>query len=220
MSIIELYHTSFYVSWLSILLPLILIGLNIQKQPLAIRWLFFYLLFSFFCDLALELGYRFFSINLNTIVTFYHLISLPLICTFIYYLLDRPTWKLSLTLINIGYILFVIINFLFIQKSNPNSYSQTIHAFIIIVLCLAYYYKLLHELPTGQIHRLPGFWICSALFITFSGKIFIYTVTHYLVVVARDNMALIWTFHNFLSLICNLLIGLGVWLNHKQLKST
>jgi hypothetical protein len=115
---------------------------------------------------------------------------------------------------------FGIVNFLFIQTKYVNSYSNSLHTLIILILSIVYFYKLLRDLPAQQLQRLPMFWIISGFFFSNAGKLVIYTVTHYLIHFVQDNMIIVWSFHNFLTIIANLLIGYGAWLNHKQLRST
>jgi hypothetical protein len=83
-----------------------------------------------------------------------------------------------------------------------------------------FFYKLLQELPTQQLQRMPLFWIVSGFFFSYSGKIVIFTATYYLLTVEKDNLILALAFHNFLSNMANLLFVIGTSIQYKQIKST
>ncbi len=72
------------------------------------------------------------------------------------------------------YFLFSTLNILFLQQDKINSYSDTLSAIVFIILPIAYFYKLMVDLSSTQIHRLPMFWINSAVFIYYAG-IFLFT---------------------------------------------
>jgi hypothetical protein len=208
-----------YGSLVSLLVPLVFILLNSNRQPQAYLWLAYSLIFSLLCDVAGRILFAL-GINPNFSNTVYWLFSVIPITVFFYYAINWKTITGYLMVTNVAYLVFGIVNFLFIQTRTVNSYSNVFHSLIIIVLSILFFYKLLKELPAQQLQRLPLFWIVSAFFFTNAGKLAIYTVTHYLVHFLKDNLIILWSFHNFLTIIGNLLIGYGAWLNHKQLRST
>ncbi|MBT1697281.1 hypothetical protein KK083_10365 [Fulvivirgaceae bacterium PWU4] len=123
--------------------------------------------------------------------------------------------KRTFIFINILYFIFSLVNLLFLQKSSLHSYSQTLQSIIILFLCIIFYFKLLKELPTQQIQKLPLFWIVSGFFFSYAGKLVIYAITHYMIAIG-DDFILISIFHVSLTLIAYLIMAVGVWLNDKQ----
>jgi hypothetical protein len=208
-----------YTQLLTLLVPLALLLLGFNRQPKVYLWLVISLLFSLMCDIAGRILILF-STSPNFSNTVYWLFSIIPITTFFYYAIKWRSLQAYLIVINIAYLLFGVVNYLYIQAESVNSYSNILHSLIILVLCIVYFYKLLKDLPAQQLQRLPMFWIVSAFFFSHAGKLVIYTVTHYLIHFVRDNLIIVWSFHNFLSIIANLLIAYGAWLNHKQLRST
>jgi hypothetical protein len=97
-----------------------------------------------------------------------------------------------------------------------NSYTYTIHTIVVLMLSVVYFFKLLKELPAEQLQKFPMFWIVSGIFFSHAGKLVIYAVTHFLIHVVKDNMIVMFSFHNFLTIIGNVIVAYGVWLNFKE----
>jgi hypothetical protein len=193
--------------------------MNFNRQPSEIRWLTILLYLSFFCDalaifLVLNRG------NPNHASSLFWISGLALLSGFFYHIIGWSRLKAGLIFINVAYFVFAVANFLVIQKSALNSYTVTIESIIVLTLSILYFYKLLRDLPTQQLQKLPLFWIVAGFFFTYAGKLVVYTVTDYLIRFQDNDLEVIWTFHNFLTVIANLLIGYGAWLNHKKLRST
>jgi hypothetical protein len=216
---VRLLDWFFYASLITLLIPLAFFITDLNRQPRSILWLVISLFFSFSCDIAGNILIRLGN-SPNVAGTTYSLLSLIPLSLFFYYAIKWPHLKKYLWFINVVYMVFGIVNFLFIQTKYVNSYSNSLHTLIILILSIVYFYKLLRDLPAQQLQRLPMFWIISGFFFSNAGKLVIYTVTHYLIHFVQDNMIIVWSFHNFLTIIANLLIGYGAWLNHKQLRST
>ena len=205
------------VNILILAIPVIILFSNLKRQSWSFKWLAFLLAFT----LAIEVtGPTFFllGLNPNIVANASYLFSIPLFCIFSAQVME---WKrirpwLVVTFLYVGFTCF---NLFFIQKISINSYTDVLQSLIILLLCLAYFYKLLKELPTQQLQTLPLFWIMSAFFFTNAGKLAIYAVTDYMIHVEKDNLILVWSVHNFLSLVGYIMIGYGAWLNHKEFKS-
>lgn len=213
---IAILHTIFYASLITIIIPLILLTISINRQPGHFIWLTVFLSFSFMCDIAGRLLLHN-GINPNYAGHAYQLGNIALISVFFHYIINWTKLKACLLVGNILYFAFAVFNVAFLQKAQVNSYTQVLQSIIILILCIWFFYKLLRELPTQQIQKLPLFWIASALFFTYSGKLVVYAVAHYLSHVLKDNLIILWSLHNLLSVIGNLLIAWGTWLQLKKL---
>lgn len=193
---------------------------RLNCQPKAIFWLAIVFLFSFLCDLAsfiivfLDEQPR---INPNIVSQFgYHTIAVIFESAMFYWLIKWRGLKPVIVVICIGYVLFAIVNFLFLQKTSFTSFTSACHSLIVLFYSVLFYYKLLKDLPAQQVQSLPEFWIVSGFFFSFAGKLVVYTVTHFLLIYLKDNMIMIWTFHNLLSIFGNGLSGYGVWLHYRH----
>jgi hypothetical protein len=155
--------------------------------------------------------------NPNYAATVYDIIVFPLITT-IYYNSVGGRHKRLFIFISIAVVLFTIINVAFIQKSSINSYTLVIQSIVIICYCLYYFYWLLRELPTSQLHLLPMFWINSAYILFFSGNLFLFVFTSYLVNVLNNDLLVYWSLHNVLGIIEGLMIIVALWMDLRNIR--
>jgi hypothetical protein len=200
------------------LFALTLLISNLKRQLSYLKWLALWLLLFFTSETGGVLSFVLDG-NPNVFGNAYSILCILPLSIFFYRLIAWESFCIPIMIVAGLYTTFSIGNILLIQKNDINSYSSVAEAFIILVFSIAYFYKLLKELPTQQLQRLPLFWIISALFFSYAGKLAIYAVSHYLVHIVQDNLIFVWSFHNFLSIICNLVIAYGTWLNVRQLQS-
>lgn len=209
----------FYLGLIVLAYPLLwLLISGFNRQPLVYKWLAIALAFGFAIDVVARLLWYVRSlvhINPNSIGHLYQLFGTAFISVFFYHAIQWSTLKRTFIFINILYFIFSLVNLLFLQKSSLHSYSQTLQSIIILFLCIIFYFKLLKELPTQQIQKLPLFWIVSGFFFSYAGKLVIYAITHYMIAMG-DDFVLISIFHVSLTLIAYLIMAVGVWLNYKQ----
>lgn len=209
----------FYLGLIVLAYPLLwLLISGFNRQPLVYKWLAIALAFGFAIDVLARLLWYVRSlvhVNPNSVGHLYQLFGTAFISVFFYHAIQWPTLKRAFIFVNILYFIFSLVNLLFLQKSSLHSYSQTLQSIIILLLCIIFYFKLLKELPTQQIQKLPLFWIVSGFFFSYAGKLVIYAITHYMIAIG-DDFILISIFHVSLTLIAYLIMAVGVWLNHKQ----
>ncbi len=184
----------------------------------------FTLILSFTGDFLSELSHRLKILFVNFGSIFYGIVA-PIFFTFFFIHVIR--WKkLRSIIFAVGYALtfFAVYNSLFLQKRNINSYSATLLSLFILALSIVYFYKLLKELPAIRIQDLPLFWIISSFFFTHAGKLVFNIVSNYMTSVMGDNLMVLWTFHNILTMIGIIALTKGVWLqlhaNNKTVVST
>jgi hypothetical protein len=183
-----------------------------------------YIILLGFCLIASVVG-DFSAILLKTLKltvnygsTVYYILIIPLI-TAIYYQAIGRRHKQKFILVSFLYVLFGTVNVLFIQQKSINSYTLIIQSIIVIIYALYYFYWLIRELPTAQLHRLPMFWINSAYIIYFSGNLFLFVFTSYLVNVLNNDLLVYWTLHNVLGIIEGLMIIVALWMDLRNIKS-
>jgi hypothetical protein len=158
------------------------------------------------------------KLNVNYGPSVYYILIMSFISA-IYYQAIGKRHKKKFVFITILYTLFGIINVLFVQQKDINSYTLIIQSIIVIVYALYYFYWLIRELPTSQLHRLPMFWINAAYIIYFSGNLFLFVFTSYLVNVLNNDLLVYWTLHNVLGIIEGLMIIVALWMDLQNIKS-
>lgn len=172
---------------------------------------------SFFCDLV-EFPLHYWRIN-NYAGDLYRLTEFTLLLILYYKILGNPRMFKTYLILGLLYILFFVSNLLFLQQEKINSYTNTISALIFIVLAVGFFYKLMQDLPALQIYQLPMFWINVAILVYFSGNLFLFILSHYLVAIMKDNLMVYWSFHNGLSILKNILFTVGFYMVAKPFKN-
>jgi hypothetical protein len=190
---------------------------NYKTKDLYIKILGFALLCSVVGDLSADV-LRAFKINPNYGSSVYHLISFPLISLIYFYALGKRGKNVFL-IINICFFIFGMVNMISYQESSINTYTLILESILVIIFSLYYFYWLLRVLPTSQLQRLPMFWLNSAHIIYFSGNLFLFVFTSYLVNVLNNNLLVYWTIHNILGIIEGFMIIVALWLDLRNIKS-
>jgi len=114
-------------------------------------------------------------------------------------------------IIALCFLAFSLLNLLFLQKEGINSYNKFLSSLIVTCYCVFYFYRLMIELPSVYLQRMPMFWFTSAFLIYNAGTIFLFAFTPYLTNVLKNDLITYWSFHNFLSIIEHLLILIGLY---------
>jgi len=115
-----------------------------------------------------------------------------------------------LRVIPILYLIFGVVNLFFFQKEQINSYTKFASSLIVITYCAIYFYRMMMDLPTLEVHKLPMFWFNSAFLIYHAGTVFLFAFTSYLIHVLKDNMLIYLSFHNVLSILTHLIMMVGI----------
>jgi hypothetical protein len=210
-----LYNPIFYLSVVSGFIPFILIATKINRQPIEYKWLAVVLLFSFLCDAATEILYALFKINVNIISTTFIIVNPLLLSIFFYHCLNWKAARTPLFIVNALFLLFSAFNLLYMQKGNINSYSAVLEKLLIMGFSITYFYKLLREMPAQKIYSIGLFWIISGMFIVHSAKLVLFSFAYYLVIF-KDNLYILFNVHNSLSVVCNIIILVGVLIDGRS----
>jgi hypothetical protein len=215
MNLETLFLLSLKISTYSYLLPIIFLLPQAYRQPATYNWLAVCLFYSFATEIGAGILHEL-SLDPSIALKQYGLFSTIFISFFFYKAIAWSNLRNALISVNVIYFAFALLNLFGVQKSGSNSFSMTFQTLIIIVLSIVFFYKLMKELPSFQLQKNPLFWVVSAFFFSYAGKLVIYTVTHYLVNVLGDNMLIVWSTHNFLTILGNLVISVGVFLKFQQ----
>lgn len=139
-----------------------------------------------------------------------------LLTTGVYYFQFQKRYTRIFLTVAVIFTIFGLINSFFIQKMYFNSYTASIANFIVIVYCVAYFYRLLIDLPEQHLQRVPMFWISTGLLVQNAGALFLYLFTAYLTKFFFNDVLIYWTFHNLLQIFELILIIVGVSVDLKN----
>ena len=172
---------------------------------------------SFTCDMA-ALFHNELGISVNYFGDTYRLAEFILLLILYYKVFNNPKWFWIFLSLALSCILFFFFNVIFLQQEKINSYSDSISACVFIVLAVLFLYKLMKDLPTLEVYRLPMFWVNVAVLLYFAGNLFLFIISNYLVTVLKDKLLIYWTFHNFLGITKNILFAVGFYMSFRLSK--
>ncbi len=154
----------------------------------------------------------------NYLLSVSNFIELPASILVYYHATNKANRRMAVGCI-VVFTIFGLINVMFIQRGDINSYSLILMSIIILINALYYFYWLILKLPTTQLQRLPMFWVNSAWMIFYSGSLFLFVFTDYLVQVLGSNLLVLWNLHNILKIIEIFMIVVALWIDLQNIKS-
>ena len=115
-------------------------------------------------------------------------------------------WMISM------FVIFSIGNSIWIQNIYTfNTYSRSLEALVFIIVSLLTFRQFLRELNQESLQQDPVFWVNAGFLIYFSGSLFLFILSNYILPMTRSANLHIWAFHSFLSIVLYCLISIGLW---------
>jgi len=117
----------------------------------------------------------------------------------------------------VGFVVFSLFNTFVIQGLHANnSYQRTLESVLVVVFVSLYFYKTAKELKVQRIEREPLFWFSAGALLYFSGALFIFIFSNYLLLYSRSLGITFWTAHTFFLLLLYLFSTIALWINPKK----
>jgi hypothetical protein len=201
----------------SVLIPLSIAIIQWKKLPVELkilRWVIICALLTDACSLI------FFSFSLNTHVlgNSYLLVQFFLLVN-VYGFHSRN--QKQVILIYVLFTVFYIINISFFQGFFTfNTNAIVVSSLLLIFLSLRYFYKLLIELPSIHIQKLPMLWISFAVLTYYSGTLFIFLASNLLFQSTDEPAVMMWILHNLLNIAKNILFAIALWQSYRNVRSS
>ena len=162
-----------------------------------------------------ELGDFFYSNNLLYNI---HSVTRLLLFSWFFILLNQKFMHRIKMIIPFGFIIFVIINFIFYEnffnRYNLSSRLLATEAALLLFYCLQYYIFLIIEDKGIPFKKQPGVWIVIGLTFYVAASFFIFLFYDYLVVHDKDFAIDVWDVHNVFYI--TLCICIAASLNSKD----
>lgn len=148
----------------------------------------------------------------------YFIVNFLSIATIYFHAYGRRYGKILFT---IGSLLaiFGVINILYIQHIDINTYTSTAYAAFVLILSVVYFYRLLLDLPFEQIERLPMFYFSAGFLVFGAGNFFLYVATNYLVRFFYDDVLIYYIFHNYIVLFHLLIFIAGMLVDLRNIRA-
>lgn len=198
----------------SVLIPLSLVIIQWRRLPDNIALLRWLLIFNAIADTVSYVLAIHLSINNQLVGEVYMFIQFTLL---LYILGNQLELK---KILKVALVVFYGIS-LIILKSYAMSTSalNAVASLVLIIVSIVFFYKLLHELKVDAIHRQPILWIAFATLFYYSGNLFLFLTSNYLIN-QTDHFMAMWTLHNILNFTKNILFAVALWQNYRTVKSS
>lgn len=205
-----------HFSTISILIPLSFAAIQWRKLPPDISCLRWLLIVSFIADIG-EISLSKMGFTNLWVGSAYLFIQFSILLYIFSLQFQRKTnWKYSTWILIVLYLIGLLVC---IQLSESTVYVEAVANLVLIIVPLAFFYKLLNELKVINIHRLPILWICFATLFYYSGNLFLFLARDLLARVP-ESYGLSWILHNILNVTKNVLFAVALWQNYRTLKSS
>lgn len=199
----------------SIFLPFIIIVLSKKKYEYPLTFLKYLIFFTALVEVIVETLW-WHSVNNLPLLHLYIIVEFALLGWMYHLYLYKLLGRYLIPLIIVAFCTFSIINSLFIQSIFTfNTYARAIENLLLILLSLAYFYKMLKELKVKYLEKDPMFWINSGILVYFSGNLFIFIFSNYILPHKSLNM-LFWSIHATLNLFIYTFYAIGLWLSRQN----
>lgn len=205
----ETYFLVFYLqTFLSALIAIVSFYRFTERNTL-VKLIGILFAFSFVCNVLAFLSIIFSIEGVANIPGSAYDVITVLVISVIFNHLTKSKHRVVFFTIASFYCVAALLNLFFLQKEANASYNKLAGSFIVIIYAIYYFYRLMVDLPTVHLHRLPMFWFNSAFLIYHAGTIFLFAFTNYLI--ENNNFALgYWIFHNTLTILQQLIILIGL----------
>jgi hypothetical protein len=100
------------------------------------------------------------------------------------------------------------------RKEGLYIYSLAIESIVLMCFSLVCFYWLIKKVEYESIFQNPVFWVNSSVLIYFSGNLFLFIFSNY-ILQQPDNR--IWIFHSILNILFNTLLIVAFWKTSKKL---
>jgi hypothetical protein len=191
----------------SVVVPFVVGLIRLKQLPGYARVMVWLLLLSTVTQLTITLLA---ASNTNNMPFFhvYTLIEFPLLTWFFNRLLHSDAIAKYLVLLGGGFLLFAVLNTLFVQSwYHFNSYARSIEAILVIGLCFVYLQK---QLRSDSISwKDAGLWFVMGLFVYFSTAFIIFIISNLSLALNKYFDWLIWNVHATILLILYGLYTIG-----------
>ena len=170
--------------------------------------LFYYAVAIFLLELIASLLSAFSKNNHQIYIIFYIIESILLGIFFVNEVKNRNYTIMIILIISIIVVVFIIN--VFSPRKLMNDYSGAIQSFGFIVISLINYYFILGKLNIMNLQKSVLFWINSASFIYFSGKISVSLFVYELFDGNGDNLKVYWFIVSVVLVVNRILIAIGI----------
>jgi hypothetical protein len=204
-----------YASSFLTLFPFLLGLLRFKTLSLELRVLFLLVCIMLATDLALHL-LDFYRINNLFLFHLYTLLEFSLLSYLYYLFIPQPVFRQIILVIGFLFLLLSLADAFYLEDLDVlNTVSTTAEALIMMTYALYYFYSMLKNLAYSNLLSLPSFWINTAVLVYFSGGLFLFIFSNYMLT-GPGFLYEVWVVHSMLNIAMNILLGIAYYKNIRQ----
>jgi hypothetical protein len=202
----------FAVSAWIILLPVSIVLLRFRLLDKASRIIAWLVCWSCFIEVLSYVMGHYLRMNNIPLLHLYTPVEFCLITIFYARVLPVVFRGKRLWWITGSFIVFSAVNSFYLQNLYAfNTYSRGLEAAFFICLSLICFGRMIRELNNDRPQHDPVFWINAGFLLYFSGALFLFILSNYILPMKRQTSLHIWAFHSFLSILLYTMISIGLW---------
>ena len=204
-----------YVSWI-VPIPLLIAILRKSFLIGELKIIFFFLVNSVIFEFISRTMRNFHIPNLY-LFHVYVLTESFFIFWFYFELFKKYISPKIIPLIYIFFISFSLIDtFIWHNPFTFNSYAKTLECFIIVSYTIFYLYKTFDEFQDEDPSDTPVFWINAGFLFYFSGCLFLFSFSDFMLTQDKPIRMITWAIHAFFIIIMYSLISIGLWKSKRK----
>jgi VanZ family protein len=186
----------------------------LQKETITI----FYLILNGILFEAISRSMTFFHLKNN--LPFFHIytvIEFFIISWFYWIVFKNYFSRLLIPVVLLTFFIFSLIDsFIFHNVFTFNSYSKSLECIILVTFSVLYLYKTFNEFQEKDPSDTPIFWINAGFLFYFSGCLFLFTFSNYILTQGKTMGIVVWALHAFFVILMYSLISVGFYKTNKQ----
>lgn len=157
------------------------------------------------------------SVNNLVLIHVFTILELTTLLFMYYFLFENKWLKWFMLPATICFALFAIWYMLYADDGplGMNSLPRSVEATILIVCSVSYFLKLIRDMQVDNLMKLPMFWINTGVLLYFSGNLFLFTFSDFLLGPALKHFYEFWAMHSCLNIIFNGFLAYGLWQSNR-----
>ncbi len=201
-----------FLSGWSPLIP-ILLGLSRFKiLSHSLKIILYYLIFSIIINRSTYILYKE-AINNMPLLHLFTIVEFVFISTYLKNQLKSNIDRRVFILIQVLFLIFCILNSLYIQPINTfNTYARSVESFIIILAIIGVSLRKIGDSTKKTETDNPSInWINSGLLVYFTASLLLFSLNNYLGTHHLNLYKLAWDMHAFICIVMYLTFAVGLW---------
>lgn len=181
------------------------------------KWIFWYLIITALINLAAIITGKVFHKNNMPLVHLFTAVEMIIFIGYYKTLLFKKHNSLLYLFLSIGFIIFCIINAIYIQGIHSySSYTRSVEAIICMLFALNYFARLAAGKTILKWSKNPDFYFNVGIFLYFSGAFMLFIFSNFIISnLSRTDFTVIWTIHAVLVVIMYIFFSIGFTLCKK-----